>query len=130
MRKDREDCITKRVLQICKDYKWYYIIRYKSASSIVKEYRALPETEKVCADIEYQNEIMFKIFDVNLIYFKEKKIVNRDEKVIQFAWITSIKITKNNIEKIVSFSRNRRKIENQGFNRKEHWQGNIEHACS
>lgn len=26
--------------------------------------------------------------------------------------------------------RNRWKIENQGFNRQKHWQGNIEHACS
>ena len=26
--------------------------------------------------------------------------------------------------------KNRWKIENQGFNRQKHWQGNIEHACS
>lgn len=124
--------VTQKVLQICKDYNWDYIIRYKegSASSIAKEYRALPEKEKVGADIEYQNEIMFKNFDVNLIYFKEKKIVNGEEKVTEFAWITSIKITMNNANKIVAAGRNRWKIENQGFNRQKHWQGNIEHACS
>ena len=32
--------------------------------------------------------------------------------------------------KIVSAGRNRWKIENQGFNRQKHWQGNIKHACS
>lgn len=124
--------VTQRVLQICEEYRWDYIIRYKegSASSIAKEYRALPEKEKIGAGIEYQNEIMFKNFDVNLIYFKEKKIVNKAEKVTEFAWITSIKITKNNAKKIVSAGRNRWKIENQGFNRQKHWQGNIEHACS
>ena len=33
-------------------------------------------------------------------------------------------------KKIVKAGRNRWKIENQGFNRQKHWQGNIEHACS
>lgn len=124
--------VTKKVLQICKDYKWDYIIRYKegSASSIAKEYRALPEKEKTGTDIEYQNKIMFQEFDVNLIYYKEKKIVNKAEKVTEFAWITSIEITKNNAKKLVSAGRNRWKIENQGFNRQKHWQGNIEHAYS
>ena len=38
--------------------------------------------------------------------------------------------SKNNAEKIVRAGHNRWKIENQGFNRQEHSQGNIEHACS
>ena len=120
------------MLQICKDYKWDYIIRYKegSASSIAKEYSALPEKEKVGTNIEYQNNIMFQELDVNLIYLKEKKMDNEEEKVTKFAWITSIKITKNNAKKIVSAGRDRWKIENQGFNRQKHWQGNIEHAYS
>ena len=39
--------VTQRVLQICKEYQWDYIIRYKEgcASSIAKEYRALPEVK-------------------------------------------------------------------------------------
>ena len=44
--------------------------------------------------------------------------------------IRYICITKNNAKKIVDAGRNRWKIENQGFNRQKHWQGNIEHACS
>ena len=64
--------VTKTVPQICKDYHWDYIIRYKegSASSIAKEYRALPEKETVGTDIEYQNKVMFNDFDVNLIYYQ------------------------------------------------------------
>lgn len=74
--------VTQRVLQICKDYGWDYIIRYKEgcAASIEQEYEVLPEKE--------------------------------------------------NAKKIVRAGRNRWKIENQGFNRQKHWQGNIEHACS
>ena len=124
--------VTKKVLQICQEYHWDYIIRYKegSASSIAKEYRALPEKETIGTDIEYQNKIMFNDFDVNLIYYREKRIKKDEEKETEFAWITSIEITKSNAKKIVSAGRNRWKIENQGFNRQKHWQGNIKHACS
>ena len=124
--------VSQTVLQICKEYRWDYIIRYKegSASSIAKEYQALPEKETVGRDIEYQNEIMFYDFDINLIYYREKRVEKGEEKETEFAWITSIKITKNNARKIVCAGRKRWKIENQGFNRQKHWQGNIEHACS
>ena len=47
--------VTQRVLQICKDYGWDYIIRYKEgcAASIEQEYRALPEKENAGDGIEY-----------------------------------------------------------------------------
>ena len=124
--------VTQRALRICKEYQWDYIIRYKEgcASSIAKEYRALPEVEKSGTDIEFQNDIMFQDFDVNLIYYKDKRKADGEERITEFAWITSIRITKNNAKKIVRAGRNRWKIENQGFNRQKHWQGNIEHAYS
>lgn len=124
--------VTQNVLRLCKEYKWDYIIRYKegSAPTIAKEYRALPEKEQVGGDIEFQNEIVFEDYDVNLIYYRERNIIKGKEKVTEFAWITSLKITKSNAVKIIRAGRNRWKIENQGFNRQKHWQGNIEHACS
>ena len=124
--------VTQRVLQICKEYQWDYIIRYKEgrASSIATEYRALPEVEKSGTDIEFQNDIMFQDFDVNLVYYKDKRKSDGEERITEFAWITSIRITKTNAKKIVRAGRNRWKIENQGFHRQKHWQGNIEHACS
>lgn len=125
--------VSRKVLQICMDYGWDYIIRYKEgcAPSIAKEYQALPEKEKTDSEIEYQNKILFQDFDVNLIYYTQKEVqADGEEKITEFAWITSIKITKNNAKKIVKAGRNRWKIENQGFNRQKNWQGNIEHACS
>ena len=125
--------VSRKVIQTCTDYGWDYIIRYKegSAPSIAEEYRALPEKEKTGSGIEYQNRITFQNTDVNLIYYKEKKIrPDGKEKITEFAWITNIAITKSNAKKIVRAGRNRWKIENQGFNRQKHWQGNIEHACS
>lgn len=124
--------VSRKVIQTCTDYGWDYIIRYKegSASSIAREYHALPEKEKIGSEIEYQNQIMFQALNVNLIYCTEKKIRSGKEKITEFAWITNITITKSNAKKIVRTGRNRWKIENQGFNRQKHWQGNIEHACS
>lgn len=125
--------VSQKVIQICMDNGWDYIIRYKEgcATSIAREYEALPEKEKAGSEIEYQNQIMFQNTDVNLIYYREKKIgADGKEKITEFAWITNIPITKSNAKKIVKAGRNRWKIENQGFNRQKHWQGNIEHACS
>ena len=125
--------VSQKVIETCKDYGWDYIIRYKEgcAPSIAKEYGALPEKEKAGSEIEYQNQIVFQNTEVNLIYYREKKIeADGKEKVTEFAWITNITITKSNARKIVKAGRNRWKIENQGFNRQKHWQGNIEHACS
>ena len=125
--------VSQKVIQICMDNGWDYIIRYKEgcAPAIAREYEALPEKEKAGSEIEYQNQIMFQNTDVNLIYYIEKKIgADGKEKITEFAWITNIPITKSNAKKIVKAGRNRWKIENQGFNRQKHWQGNIEHACS
>lgn len=125
--------VSQTVLQICVDYGWDYIIRYKEgcAPSIAEEYKALPEKERVGTEIEYQNQIVFQDADVNLLYYTEKKgQADKQGRKMEFAWITSIEINKRNAEKIVQAGRNRWKIENQGFNRQKHWQGNIEHACS
>ena len=125
--------VSQKVIQTCMDNGWDYIIRYKEgcAPTIAQEYQALPEKEKIGSEIEYQNQIMFQNTDVNLIYYTEKKVqAEGKEKITKFAWITNIPITKSNAKKIVKAGRNRWKIENQGFNRQKHWQGNIEHACS
>ena len=125
--------VSQKVIQICTDNGWDYIIRYKEgcAPTIAQEYQALPEREKTGSEIEYQNQIVFQNTEVNVIYYREKKIqADGEEKITKFAWITNITITKSNAKKIVKAGRNRWKIENQGFNRKKHWQGNIEHACS
>lgn len=101
--------VSRTVMQICKEYHWDYIVRYKegSAPSIAEEYRALPEKETLGTDIEYQNHIMYYDFDVNLIYYHEKRIVKGETKTTEFAWITSLRITKSNAGKIVRAGRNR-----------------------
>ncbi len=48
----------------------------------------------------------------------------------RFQWLTGIRITEKNAEKIAGAGRKRWKIENEGFNRQKNWQGDITHACS
>ncbi len=121
-----------KVIGICKDYGWDYIIRYKegAAPSIAEYYRDLPEVEHVTEDLEYSNEIIFGKDTVNLVYYHEKKKTKVGERTTEFAFVTSFEITKGRSRKIVEAGRKRWKIENQGFNRQKNWQGDISHACS
>ena len=123
--------VSRGVLGICKEYGWDYIIRYKEgcASTIAEEYRGIPEKHRT-KDTEYVNDVIYYEHDVNVVYYRETRKQDGEEKRTDFAWITSIPLTDHNVEKIVKAGRKRWKIENQGFNRQKRWQGDIEHACS
>ena len=119
------------MLKICKANNWDYIIRYKEgcASSIEKEYQAIPEKHQI-GKAEYINGVIFKDFDVNVLKYRETKVKKEELVATEYVWITNIEITDKNARKLVKAGRNRWKIENQGFNRQKKWQGNLEHACS
>ncbi|WP_227935272.1 hypothetical protein [Alkalihalobacillus deserti] len=53
-----------------------------------------------------------------------------DGKNIQFVFITDLKITKKNAERLIVAGRSRWKIENQGFNQQKNIRYQIEHANS
>lgn len=123
--------VSEKIMKLCRNNGWDYIIRYKEgcAPSIEKEYQMIPEKNQV-GNAEYVNEIIYKDMTVNILKYKETKKKAGKWITTKFAWITSIEITNRNAEKIVAAGRTRWKIENQGFNRQKHWQGDIEHACS
>lgn len=62
--------------------------------------------------------------------YTQTKIKQGKTVTTEFAWITDIKITDKNAEKLAMAGRSRWEIENQGFNRQKRWQGNVEHVCS
>ena len=123
--------VSEKVMKICEEYGWDYIIRYKEgcAPSIEEEYKAIPEKNEA-GKAEYINGIIYRDMEVNVLKYRETKIKKGAPVTTEFAWITSIKITNKNAKKLVEAGRNRWKIENQGFNRQKRWQGDIEHACS
>ena len=124
--------VSHKVIETCRINRWDYLIRYKEgcASSIKEEYDATPEKNRQ-GNIEYVNGVLFgRTTEVNVLKNTERKVKNGKEVITEFAWITSIEITERKAKKLVKAGRTRWKIENQGFNRQKHWQGNIEHACS
>ena len=128
------------VMRICEDNDWDYLIRFKSGSipSVAEEYEALRKNEMFgkgkesgkAREAEFINEIDYNGHRVNIVRFRERKIIRRKEAVTEFQWLTSLKVSVKNVEKVASSGRLRWKIENQGFNRQKHWSGNITHACS
>jgi len=123
--------VNKKVIQTCNSYGWDYLIRYKEgcASSIKEEYESLPEKNSLLG-VEYVNGLVFGKEELNVLNYTERKVKAAKEIITNFTWITNIEITNKNAQKLVNAGRSRWKIENQGFNRQKHWQGNIEHACS
>ena len=123
--------VNTKVIKTCKRCGWDYLLRYKEgcAPTIAECYQTTPEKNTI-GKAEYINGIIFRDEDVNVLKHTERKVKKGVEVVTDYAWITSIEITKRNAEKIAKAGRNRWKIENQGFNRQKRWQGDIEHACS
>lgn len=119
------------VMEICRDNHWDFIIRYKTGSipSITEEYEKIPE-KGTSGHAEFINDIDYNGKRVNMLRFWEEKISKGEIVRTEFQWLTSIRITKKNAEKMASAGRKRWKIENEGFNRQKNWQGDITHACS
>lgn len=118
---------SKPVMDLCREYKWEFLIRYKKGSipSIAEEYEKIPEkgeTEKA----EFVNDIDYDGKPVHVLRYQEEK----DGGTTEFQWLSSIRITKGNAEKMAKTGRKCWKIENEGFNRQKNWQGSITHACS
>ena len=119
------------VMKICRDNYWEFIIRYKTGSipSITEEYEKIPE-KGTSRHAEFVNDIDYNGKPVNMLRFWEEKTVKGKTMRTEFQWLTSIRITEKNAEKIADAGRKRWKIENEGFNRQKNWQGDITHACS
>ena len=81
-------------------------------------------------EIKYWNEIKYgeihRQKQGNVIKYYDKK----EDKTIEFLWITSFKITERNKKEIVYFGRQRWKIENEGFNMQKNGTFDIEHVYS
>ena len=122
------------IVEICENNSWDYIIRFKDGSipSVAEEFANLLKINtkdgyKHPDDIDFVNGIDYKGHKVNVLKLTESS----NGTVTEFQWLTNFEITNNNAEKIAATGRKRWKIENQGFNRQKHWQGEIiSHACS
>lgn len=119
------------VMELCRENQWEYLIRYKTGSipSIAEEYEKIPEKRR-SGHAEYIEEIDYKGKSVNMLRFWEEERMKGRRVRKEFQWLTSLRITEKNAEKMAEAGRKRWKIENEGFNRQKRWQGNITHVCS
>ena len=119
------------VIRTCINNKWEYILRLKEERQklLVEEIKGLEKAEEV-KEIRYWNNIKYGEVkfekQANVIKYYEKK----KEKVTEFMWLTSFKITEKNKEKMVYYGRQRWKIENEGFNMQKNGTFDIEHVYS
>lgn len=118
------------VFQICEDYNWEYLIRFKDGSipSVAEEFHQLKEMDKKnCTnEIKWVNEISYQKRTVNVIEF----LCEKDDKKTLFQWISSLKITKGKAVKFAEAGRKRWKIENEGFNVQKNLRYGIKHMNS
>jgi hypothetical protein len=117
------------VFEICNNNKWKYLIRFKEGriKSIANEFNTLKEIEaETSENCTWINDINYNQRTVNII---ETEIEDKNDKKY-YVFITDIRITKRNAEKIVDFGRSRWKIENEGFNNQKTKKYYIEHANS
>lgn len=125
----------KPFLELCDELNFDYIIRYKedSASTIKKDFDKFNIVDE---NYKYQNEIIYgepdknkKYYTVNVISYDEKIEDEKAGEIIttNFSYITSLKITSDNKEKIISLGRGRWKIENKGFKEQKSDVLNITH---
>lgn len=77
-------------------------------------------------EITWVNDIDYRGFGVNVLEYE----VEAEKRKQKFTFITDIKITKNNAQKLMNAGRNRWKIENEGFNRQKNLRYHIQHASS
>ncbi|MEK5266587.1 transposase family protein [Weizmannia sp. FSL W8-0401] len=119
------------VFNLCRAHKWKYICRFKEGriKSISTEFKAIKELEqsKDQNSLVWVNDIAYKDRTVNLM---EATMKTEDGKSKEYVFITDIKITKKNVERLIAAGRSRWKIENQGFNEQKNNRYNIEHANS
>lgn len=118
------------VFQRCEDYKWKYMFRFKEGriKTLASEFQAIKEIEKRNElDLFWANDISYNQKTVNLL---ESKVDMEDGKRKQYLFITDLKITKKNAERLIVVGRSRWKIENQGFNNQKNVRYHIEHSNS
>ena len=120
------------VIDLCRENKWGYILRLKEERMklLGEEVKGLEKAEVIDKETMYWNNISYGEVqfekEANVIKHHEKK----KEKVTEFMWITSFRITEKNKGELVYYGRQRWRIENEGFNVQKNGTFDIEHIYS
>lgn len=76
-------------------------------------------------------EVAGKTETMNVLEYEYEKQEKRgNKKTIRFQWVSSMEVTKRNLEEMIVAGRGRWKIENEGFNNQKNGLYRIEHLNS
>lgn len=118
----------KSIIDICKENKWKYIIRFKEGTipTLYNEFKTIVEkdNESNKANYEYVSKLEYQEEKVNVIKHID------ENKGTEFVYITDLPITNKNIETTINIGRKRWKIENEGFNIQKNRTFDIGHLYS
>lgn len=119
---------SKSIMEICKENKWKYVIRFKEGSipTLYNEFKTVVEknNESKKENYEYVTKLDYQEEKINIIKYTE------DEKNTEFVYMTDLPITDKNIEETIKVGRKRWKIENEGFNVQKNGTFDIGHLYS
>jgi hypothetical protein len=122
------------VFELCKEYKWKYILRFKEGSipSIAEEFNILKNIESNEENgFNFVNDIDYKENKINAAEYVEFVQSKKKRELIErrFIFITNVKITKKSVIDVIAAGRSRWKIENEGFNNQKNISYDLEHVC-
>lgn len=137
---------TEPFMKLCKEtYRWEYLFTQKnSRQKILDEsfewIKASEETIRqtgLCKEkgtglyVNHVEEVAGKTQTMNVVEY-EYECIDKEEKKqrVRFQWVTSLELTKRNLEEMILAGRGRWKIENEGFNNQKNGLYRIEHLNS
>ena len=124
------------VFNLCKEYNWRYIIRFKDGSipSVAKEFHVLKNMEPaqvwsrtegdITKTYRYVTKIAYASHELNIVECAQSNME------YPFVFLTDLPVSKRNCEQLVSDGRRRWKIENEGFNAQKNHGPGLEHMFS
>lgn len=119
---------SKSIMEICKENRWKYIIRFKEGKipTLYKEFKTVVEkgNESNKENYEYVTGLDYQEEKVNIIKHID---VERDT---EFIYMTDLSISNKNIKETINIGRRRWKIENEGFNIQKNGTFDIGHLYS
>ena len=137
---------TEPVMRLCREkYHWEYLFTQKETrqknldegfewikgSEDGRRYTGLCKEKGTAFYANHVEEIAGKTEIMNVFEYEyETEDREKKKQAIRFRWVSSLEVTKRNIEEMINAGRGRWKIENEGFNNQKNGLYRIEHLNS
>ena len=132
---------TEPMMRLCRENSWQYIFTQKDTRQRIldesyewiKSGNGAEKSERICAEkgsgfyVNHVEEVVGKSEEMNVY---EYQYINKDNEMLEFQWISSLELSKKNLEEMILAGRGRWKIENEGFNNQKNGLYRIEHINS